>query len=821
MPAGPSPTSFWQQFFRNTGLGVLNDFNVWLQGRRHRSEQKKIVISTSRWTALSRCGVHILPVLVSIAIIVINIRQVYIGIDFKSLVSSETVNIAFLQTTAKLQELLIIASLTTIIFQLLRDELLYGDGIPLGLLGAGIDFTKLSFFWSPEILGSVRSLFKGRRKYRKIQLGLFLILAGALALLAGPSCAVLLVPQIQDWPAGGTSLFLNGTKDEFWPVEITANPSLNSTCSSSTGTRYGICPSGGYHSLWSHYAKLDHSTFTHIVPPYAKDLSGNRYYWSIQSMQPVSAGTISLGQPQGNSFVIQPHLSVSVLLDQLMQDWWNALLSRTRFSERNVDDRQAVSSNVLNPLVNVRCSPAELLLPSNHTVQFPTLESTQPSRTQDIAGYVTSDQPTDHLQFSWVPLPASYESVSTGAVLQSAWGLDNRSRLVVACSVQAQWVPAHLRTEAYTFWQGWYPKNITFEEAYPVKGGPLLSGTKQSMRNAIAVDGSWLNTLTPPTPVEGPGYFNWGPSTVESILTSARLLEDLGSDGRSLLDSWQPQGDTSRPDLLASVIGSVFADGLSRVNIEKMYETQGSPSQWTLADYGKKKDFENLLLQGKSALNNPNSGQNDVDEISLEFSISGLSYRHTLVQYLAMVVLFLHMAVAILHTVWTAGRGKSSACWDSITEILVLAQNSKPAHHALRNTAAGLQHSYTFAKKVTVQPTKLPNAREADHLELLFEEEEVHGESEMISMERPNLPHSQSARSSVVHMDEASSGLANTLHPLTWPTYRQHGSAPSTWSSEQLNDAQPSTPNSPLLAPPNPDLYTPPRLRVKDDHAYG
>ena len=366
-------------------------------------------------------------------------------------------------------------------------------------------------------------------------------------------------------------------------------------------------------------------------------------------------------------------------------------------------------------------------------------------------------------------------------------------------------MPAHLRTEAYTFWQGWYPKNITFEEAYPIKGGHLLDGTKQSTRNAIAVDESWLSTLTPPTPAEGPGYFNWGPSTVESILGSVRLMEELGSNGGSLIDNWQHQGNTSRPDLLASVIGSIFAEGLSRVNIEKLYNTQGSPSQWILADYGKKKDFENLLLQGKSDLENPSPGQNGVDEISVEFSISGLSFRDNLVQTLAMVVLFLHMAVATLHTVWTAGRGKTSACWDSIIEIVVLAQNSKPAYRALRNTAAGFQYSSTFVKKVSIRLTKLPSAREADHLELLFEEEELHGENEMIDMEALKPPHSQSIKSSVVPIDEASSGLANIVHPLTWPTYRQHGSAPSIWS-EQLNDAQPSTPDSPLLASSNQDL---------------
>ena len=821
MQSDPISTSFWQQFFRNTGLGVLNDLNRRLRGRRRRSEQKKVIISTSRWTALSRCGVHILPVLVSIAIVSINIRQVYIGIDFKSLVNSDTINIAFLQTAAKLQDLLIIASLATIVFQLLRDELLYGDGIPLGLLGAGFEFTKLSFFWSPEILGGFKSLFRGRRRYRKVQLGLFLILAGTIALLAGPSCAVLLVPQNQEWPAGGTSLFLNGTKDEFWPMKLTASPLLTSTCPSSLGTHYGLCPSGGYRSLWSHYAKFDHSTFKQVVPPYAKDLSGNHNYWSIESNPPVSTGSISLSLPHGDLFVVQPHLSVSILLDQLMQDWWHALLSRTQYNEQNVDDRKAVSSDVLSPFVHVQCSPAEVLSSANHTILFPTFEPSQPFQSQDVAASIVSDQPTDHLQLSWLPLPASYESVSTGAVLQSAWSPNDQSRLVVGCSVQAQWVPAHLQTEAYTFWQGWYPKNISFDEAFPRKGRTLLDGTGRVTRNAIVVDESWLDLLTPPTPMEGPGYLDWGPSTLESILSVVKVIENLGSSEGSLIDKWQPQGDTSRSDLLASVIASVFADGLSRVNIEKMYTAQGSPSEWALADYGKVKDYEHLLLQGQGALKNPYPAQKDVNELSLEFSISGLSYRHTVVQYLAMLVLFLHMAVATAHTIWTTFRRKSSACWDSVTEILVLAQNSKPAHHALRNTAAGLQQSHTFAKKVSIRPTKLPNAQEADHVELIFEEEEMHTENEMIDIERQEPLYSKSAKGSVVHVNETSSGVHSMLHPSTWPMYRRNSSVPSMSSSEQLNDTQTSRPHSPLLAPSNQDLHPPPRLRIKDDHAYG
>ena len=817
MQTFPRLDSFWPQAFRNVGLGSLNDLDLWLRGRRHRNEQKKIVIKTSRWTALSRCGVHVLPVLVSTAIIAINVRQVYIGVDFKSIVSSETINIALLQTAAKLQELLIVASLATIVFQLLRDELVYGDGIPLGLLAAGIDFTKVSFFWSPEMLGSVRNLFRGPRKYRKILLGLFLVLAGALALLAGPSCAVLLIPQQQDWPAGGTTIFLNGTKDELWPVEIVANPALTPTCSSSVGVRYGVCPSGGYYSLWSHYAKLDHTTFDKVVPPYAKDLSGNRYYWTIESMRPVSISSIALGSSRVDHFVTQPYMAVSVLLDQLMQDWWKALLSRESHDERNIDDRQAVSSNVFNPIVQVHCSPAESLPSSNHSIQFPTFEESQPLRTEDVLGI--SDQPIDHLQFSWYLLPSSYESVTTGAVLQSAWSPDNTSRLVVGCSVQAKWVPAHVRIEEYDFWQGWYLKNITFEAAYPQKGGNSFDGAGKSMRNALTVDESWLGVLTPSTPVEGPGYSDWGPSTIESILSSVGLTETIDLRGESVLEDWQPQGDTSRSDLLASVIASVFADGISRVNLEKMFEAQGSPSQWTLAGLEKEEDFETLLLQGKRALKNPYPAHKSPNEISVEFSISGLSYRHTLAQKLAMIALFLHVAVAIFHTVWTVGRGKSSDCWDSVTEILVLAQNSKPAYRTLGNTAAGVHHSHTFAKKVTIRPTRLPNSQEADHLELVFEEERR--EDEMLDIEHSNITPSASAKSSVLYVDGSPPVLAGISHPSTWPAHRQHSIASTNLSLDQLHRVPLSRPDSPLLSATNQYASVQPAIQIEDDRAYG
>ena len=509
MPSLSTPSSFWQQFLHNVGPGAVNDLNTWLKGPEHRREQKKIAISTSRWTALSRCSVHILPTLVSTVIIAVNFRQVYIGIDFRKGASSETVNIALLLTAAKLQELLIIASLVTVVFQRLRDELIYSNGVSLGLVGGGLDFIKLSFFWSSEIFGSFKGLFRGYEIHRKVQLLLFLILAGTLAFLAGPSCAVLLVPQTQDWPARGTTFFLNGTKDEFWPISLNYKPSLTaSSCLLSDGTKYAICPSGGFYSLWSHYAKVGHSTFKNLVPSYAKDLSGNRHYWSSENPQPLTTRTISLGSADGNAFVVQPHLSVAVLLDQLMQDWWAALLSKYKLNGRNVDDRRATTSKVYSPFANVRCAPASMLSSSNRTVNFPTINPVTRYEYYDLKSSDLPDQPADHLQFSWVPLPSALDFVSTGAVLQLPWDSKQEARLVVGCSVQAQWVLAQIETDAYSFWQGWYPKNITFAEAYPSKGSPLFNGTLSSARSSIMVEKSWLNALSPATPAEGPGYFD-------------------------------------------------------------------------------------------------------------------------------------------------------------------------------------------------------------------------------------------------------------------------------------------------------------------------
>lgn len=100
---------------RAVGLDVISSlfFNS--------KEPKKPVIVQSVWIASSRCAVHLLPALVSIVIIALNLQTYFIGFQLAGIPDTDRISMAALQVTAKLQELLIVASVGAIIHhQLVR-----------------------------------------------------------------------------------------------------------------------------------------------------------------------------------------------------------------------------------------------------------------------------------------------------------------------------------------------------------------------------------------------------------------------------------------------------------------------------------------------------------------------------------------------------------------------------------------------------------------------------------------------------------------------------------------------------------------------------
>ena len=171
-------------------------------------EPTKKAIRKSKTVALLRCLIHLFPVSVALFEIILNWNTYYVGISIY--------NQAVYQVVAKIHEVAIQASLATVVFSYIRHELTIGNGIPFGTLVSGLQINQISYLWSMEFWGSLRSphLPLGR----KITL-LFLVFASiVLASLSGPSSAILLIPRLDFWPGGSTDIWVNATIDDLYPT---------------------------------------------------------------------------------------------------------------------------------------------------------------------------------------------------------------------------------------------------------------------------------------------------------------------------------------------------------------------------------------------------------------------------------------------------------------------------------------------------------------------------------------------------------------------------------------------------------------------------
>ena len=195
---------------RALGLNVISSFFKFLRyqtvGKGY-SEQTKVAIRKNRTTALLRALIHFIPMGVALWEIVLNWNTYFVGYNI--------FNLAYYQSGSKMHEIAIQASLSAVIFSYVRYELMLGDGIPFGALFSGLQISQASYLWSMEFWGTVCS----RTMPWKSKLRLLIVVTASifLAAVTGPSSAILLVPRLDYWPAGSTSIWINVTSDNLWP----------------------------------------------------------------------------------------------------------------------------------------------------------------------------------------------------------------------------------------------------------------------------------------------------------------------------------------------------------------------------------------------------------------------------------------------------------------------------------------------------------------------------------------------------------------------------------------------------------------------------
>ena len=137
----------------------------------------------------------------------------------------------------------------------LRHELLSSSsGLPLGILAAKTLFADASFLISPEFRNGINGVDK---KKKRGFLFSFITICSILALLVGPSAALLLIPQTyNDWQAGGATFYLVGTNESLWSSQLDNQSIGGAHCLSPSASDLSLQQLNMSSCIWSGYESI-------------------------------------------------------------------------------------------------------------------------------------------------------------------------------------------------------------------------------------------------------------------------------------------------------------------------------------------------------------------------------------------------------------------------------------------------------------------------------------------------------------------------------------------------------------------------------------
>lgn len=106
---------------------------------------------------------------------------------------------------------------------------------------------------------------------------------------------------------------------------------------------------------------------------------------------------------------------------------------------------------------------------------------------------------------------------------------------------------------------------------------------------------------------------------------------------------------------------------------------------------------------------------------------SGFALKATSVtDWLAIIVLCVHIALALAHTIWIFIFQSTSDSWDGVDELLALVWNSEPNRGAPSNTCSGIKDWRTLSAKVCVRVVE-PNAGQGTEMVQLVAADQSQG----------------------------------------------------------------------------------------------
>ncbi|KAI9864753.1 MAG: hypothetical protein M1824_004660 [Vezdaea acicularis] len=558
----------------------------------------------------------------------------------------------------------------------MRRELIVGHGLPFGSISIGLSITNISVLWSKEFLGTCLARFNSLRK--KWFLLVMIVVCAILGVTVGPASATAMKPQLDDWKAGGTSLWLNTTIDQLWPQQLNSTYILDGACQ--TAGSNDACPSTGWDAFGEGYA-----TFwpgLEVEPGVWRALP--RY---VRVPAKDSVLELQVGASDQNLYSISPTMTTmpqAVIADAISASgelWPVAAWTVTQLGKTRFQYRQSSTYNIgaIQPATRIKCNVTY----GRDTPSFPLWgdDTLVPYTSDPLQESIKNELNRTDLALNWIELPGDqFESSSIGVVVTipvGRGGLD-----LIACNVDARWM------------------NLTTTSGTEI--GPRMVASSLNVYNSTL---DWGNSSK--RVIIGPDWAQYlnpiDPTTNKSTFNTLAAEAGIGTN--------QPI-TVATPVIVESLLALMITNGLSRVGYnstiqgdlkpELVWEEQFLPASGKVFGYGQHAyEIDPELRKGYMPL-------------QLTVTVRGYAYGTNGAAIItSLVVLLTYSALAIAHSIWIICFSRmSSNSWETISEVTALAMNSPPTS-ALRNTCAGISTIQTFSQRVRILAV-------SDHLEMAF-----------------------------------------------------------------------------------------------------
>lgn len=337
---------------------------------------------------------------------------------------------------------------------------------------------------------------------------------------------------------------------------------------------------------------------------------------------------------------------------------------------------------------------------------------------------------TNSTSLTTVWVPTNMDSVTAGLVVLGPLMSDSATqRFGVACSIDARWNRAtHILTKSSTSALG--------------NSGPFISVTQIGARNNkeivtkalptdngdwrhISAETEWLEALTP-------SVLLWTKvaktASNESAMTTA--LANLYAAGDVKLSSGNLK-DAPVPQI-ESITSTAMADAISRVGLAQQYDTlkyyTNFGNKCSEIKFGGGRQFcpgpppsDQFTLLAFNGFLTGKQGNRSDEPLLTRSHLAGYAYKASRVtDYLSIGVLLLHLIVALGHTLYLLLTRYSSASWDTVEELVVLAHVSRTDTRDLRNTSAGIKRFSTMALNTRVRTSGSRAGGGEEKVELLI-----------------------------------------------------------------------------------------------------